>query len=107
MYTSATLQEALVQAKRLEIQHQTLSAQLNAVPGASSGPLWLTPDSVKAKPEWQRLKRETDEALYALQSFNRWYVKKFAKELREWRRGGGRYSDIKLPDGEVAHATDG
>lgn len=43
----------------------------------------LTPDHVKAMPEWQQAKREFDKAFAELRNFNGWYMKTFKKEIKE------------------------
>lgn len=45
------------------------------------GPMGLTPDAVRAMPEWQAAKRAFDLAFSHLRSFNAIYVKKFKNEL--------------------------
>lgn len=41
----------------------------------------LTPDFVKAMPEWQQAKNEFDKAFAELRTFNGWYMKTFKKEI--------------------------
>jgi hypothetical protein len=49
------------------------------------GPLGLTPDDVKASPEWQTAYRNFNTAFQALRNFNGTYTKVFADELRHER----------------------
>jgi hypothetical protein len=49
------------------------------------GPLNLTPDHVKALPEYQKLKAEADVAFAQLRNYNAWYTKKFKKEIYAYR----------------------
>lgn len=49
------------------------------------GPMNLTPDHVKAMPEYKALKAASDQAFQALRTFNGPYVKKFKKELAAYR----------------------
>lgn len=42
-------------------------------------------DSIRSIPEWKILKQTFDKAFQELRTFNSWYVKQFAKELREER----------------------
>jgi hypothetical protein len=45
------------------------------------GPMGLTPDFVRAMPEYRPLKNEVDLKFNALRNFNAVYVKKFKKEI--------------------------
>jgi hypothetical protein len=52
----------------------------------------LTPDHVRATPEWRAAKARSKAAFAALQAFNIVFTRMFAKELRAQRaarRGGG------------------
>jgi len=46
----------------------------------------MTPDFVKAMPEWQQAKKEFDKAFAELRNFNGWYVKTFKKEIAAERK---------------------
>ena len=46
----------------------------------------MTPDFVKAMPEWQQAKIEFDKAFTELRNFNGWYVKTFKKEITAERK---------------------
>ncbi|HEX7233902.1 MAG TPA: hypothetical protein VF243_01425, partial [Nitrosospira sp.] len=46
------------------------------------GPMGLTPDSVKATPEWQTAKKEADQAFAATRAANTFLLKNFPKEVR-------------------------
>jgi hypothetical protein len=48
-------------------------------------PIGLTPDHVKASPEWQAAKLAYDRAFAALRTFNGVYTRRFARELRAER----------------------
>jgi hypothetical protein len=55
------------------------------------GPMNLTPDHVRATPEWQAAKSAADRAFQAFRNFNGMMVKAFPNELkaeRLARRGG-------------------
>ncbi len=54
--------------------------------GGGSGPMGLTPDSIRANPEYLKAKRDLDTAFASLRKFNSVFIKRFAKELREERR---------------------
>ena len=58
------------------------SAKLQEFP---RGPLGLTPDDVKASPEWQTAYRNFNTAFQALRNFNGPYATRFADELRHER----------------------
>ena len=46
----------------------------------------MTPDFVRAMPEWQQSKKEFDKAFTELRNFNGWYVKTFKKEISAERK---------------------
>ena len=46
----------------------------------------MTPDLVKAMPEWQQSKKEFDKAFAELRNFNGWYAKTFKKEIAAERK---------------------
>lgn len=48
-----------------------------------TGPMGLTPDYVKAMPEFQRLKAAKETAFQDLRYFNAWYTKTFKNEIRQ------------------------
>jgi hypothetical protein len=70
------------QADRLEQATAKTSAALQEFP---RGPLGLTPDDVKASPEWKTAHRNFEVAFQAQRRFNSTYTKKFADELRHER----------------------
>jgi hypothetical protein len=70
------------QAETLNRAVNETSAKLQEFP---RGPLGLTPDDVKASPEWQTAHRNFDIAFQALRKFNSTYTKTFAEELRHDR----------------------
>lgn len=43
----------------------------------------MTPDHVKAMPEWQAAKRDFDLSFAELRNFNGWFAKTFKKEIRK------------------------
>lgn len=45
----------------------------------------LTPDHIKATPEWRAARARYDSAFAALRAFNQRFVKAFARELRAER----------------------
>lgn len=50
------------------------------------GDMGLTPDSVKAMPEYRKAKAEFDSAFQVLRKFNQQFVKQFKKEIARERR---------------------
>lgn len=75
------------QAKQLfERNHIEAAAKLAAIPGVGSGPMGLTPDSVKSTPEFQTAWQAERKAFEALRQFNGAFVKKFRKEIQMERR---------------------
>ena len=50
------------------------------------GAMGLTPDHIRATPEYQREKKLYNIAFTQLQNFNKVYVKQFKKELAEERK---------------------
>lgn len=62
------------------------SAQLRAIPGHGAGPMGLTPDHIKATPEWQEAKALTDATFKRLQRFNSIFVKQYRREIKADRK---------------------
>lgn len=50
------------------------------------GDMGLTPDFVKAMPEYRKAKAEFDSAFQVLRKFNQQFVKQFKKEIAKERR---------------------
>lgn len=46
----------------------------------------LTPDHVRALPEWKITKKNFDESFAELRNFNTWFVKTYKKEILEDKR---------------------
>lgn len=76
-----TFEQFQHESERLRSAMYAASAALNAIPGISSGPNGLTPDTVKASQEYRAARRAFDCALRALQSFNARHLKRFKHEL--------------------------
>lgn len=70
--------EASAHAEDLNAEVAVTGDVLRAFPKNSTG---LTPDSVRATAEYVTAKRAFDVAFKALQDFNSFFTKKFAKEL--------------------------
>ena len=69
-----------VQAE-LERARNDASRALNAIAGVGTGAMGLTPDSVKASPEYRAAKRAYDQRHADLAAFNARFVKQYATEL--------------------------
>ena len=72
---------AKVTASLLESDYSAASRNFKAIPGVGSGPMGLTPDDVRARPDYRIAKEAMDKAFAALRVFNAGYVKRFKKEL--------------------------
>jgi hypothetical protein len=73
-------------ADELHAAVMSTGAALNAFTSLHpKGPIGLTPDHVRAMPEFVKLKSEYERAAAASRAFNAIYVKKFAKEIRAAR----------------------
>jgi len=70
------------QADALEEKSKLAGAVLKKFP---SGPMGLTPDSVRTSPEFRKAKADFDSAFSALRKFNQYFVKEFSKEYRKYR----------------------
>lgn len=84
-----TFEQAKAYGKQLEATLDAASARLRAFPRLENG---LTPDSVKALPEWRRAKADTDTAFKALQVFNKLFVCTFSAEIKAERNARFRQS---------------
>jgi hypothetical protein len=79
-------QQAKIERDRLEAAQRAAFQTLRAIPGYGSGAMGMTPDAVKATPEWQAAANANGRAFRALQDFNRDFVKRFRKEIRASRK---------------------
>lgn len=73
---------AKAESARLDAGAARAAEALKAYP---RGPMGLTPDHVKASPEYRADKQEYDRAFQRQRAFNASYVKLFANELRAER----------------------
>ncbi len=87
LISSCTFEEAKKLADKLDHESRQASAVLQKFPKLANG---LTPDHVKATPEYKIARLASDRAFARLRDFNGFYTKKFAKEIREDRRRRGR-----------------
>lgn len=81
-----TFQEAKSHGLQLEALLDFASKRLKSFDSYGKTEMGLTPDHVKAMPEWQQAKKEFDLALAQLRNFNGWYVKAFKKEIAAERK---------------------
>jgi hypothetical protein len=63
-------------------EHARASDALRAVPGIGSGPMGMTPDAVKASPEYRAAKLAYERAHAELRAFNAALRKAFPKRKR-------------------------
>ncbi|MCU6501935.1 hypothetical protein LPN04_29505 [Rugamonas sp. A1-17] len=79
-----------IDAKQIKVQaetaERTAAALLEAAKGTETGPMGLTPDHVKAKPEFQKAWAQYDAAFRHMQNVNRWFTKQFKKEYAAERK---------------------
>lgn len=78
----AAFEEAKAEGVLVEKEMSAAQAAIDAFP---RGPMGLTPDAVRATPEWRAAKARVDKAFARLRAFNAVFVKRFAKELRAER----------------------
>lgn len=81
-----TFEEALAKYLELSAVADAASKALGAIPGVSSGPMGLTPDSVKQTTEFKIANRNYQIATEAMRKFNKegWFTKTFKKEYRAY-----------------------
>lgn len=65
--------------------HKATAEILKSVSGDERGPFGLTPDYIKAKPQWRAAYRDERAAFQRLADFNRFLSKNYQKELRAER----------------------
>lgn len=78
-----TFLEAKAEAARLDAEVKRTGEILRVFP---RGPMGLTPDAVKATPEYKAAKTASEVAFAKLRAFNGWYTKTFKSELAAERR---------------------
>jgi hypothetical protein len=86
--TQEAFEKAVAERDRLEQEVSAAGKVMGTFPHGATG---LTPDHVKATPEWRAAKARLTRAFAALQNFNIVFTSAFAKELRAQRaerRGG-------------------
>lgn len=70
----------------MEAREREAAAVLKAVPGLGSGPMGLTPDEVKASPQYLQAKGDWEACWHALRRFNAWFLREYGREYRKERR---------------------
>lgn len=81
-----TFQEFQQERARLIAATCQTSAAWRALTGVGSGAMGLTPDSVKASPEYRKARAEFNAAMRALQAFNARHLKAFKSDLAQEQR---------------------
>lgn len=75
------------QYENQESDYSASKHNFKAIPGVGTGPLWgLTPDDVRARPDYRIAKQAMDKAFAALRAFNAVYVKRYKNELAAERK---------------------
>jgi hypothetical protein len=86
--SSAVVPTDYTQAKarrdQLEAEADRTGHALKALSGG--GLMGMTPEHVRATPEWKAAKHTADAAFAALQAFNTVYVRRFKREIGQDRR---------------------
>lgn len=85
-----TYEEAKLHKENLETKNKMYSDKLKEFDKYGEGVMGMTPDHVRAMPEWKRAKAECEMSFAQLRHFNGWFVKTFKKEYAKDRRN--RYS---------------
>ena len=82
-----SLYDAAKQSKAmLEASLDAANKALKAFDSYGKSAFGLTPDSVKAMPEFKQAKANFDKAFAELRNFNGWYMKTFKKEIMQERK---------------------
>lgn len=80
-----TFEEAKAQQEIIQSKVDECSATLKEFDKFGKGNMGVTPDHIKAMPEWKQAFQNYHAAFNQLRNFNGWYVKTFKKELRAER----------------------
>ena len=73
---------ALEMQSVLVARHREAGKRLNSIEGIGSGPMGLTPDTVKASAPYREARQDYDACHEALRRFNKWFLPKYKTELR-------------------------
>ncbi|GMX64419.1 hypothetical protein Elgi_36880 [Paenibacillus elgii] len=79
-------EEAKAYREKLEEKNKDDSNALKEFNKHYKSAMGLTPDHVKALPEWKLAKKVCDASFTELRNFNEWFVKTFKKEYAADRR---------------------
>lgn len=71
---------------RIEADAKAAGERLRAIPGVGSGQLGLTPDHVKASPEYRAALADWQREFDRLRAFNAAYLRRFRREIKAERR---------------------
>ena len=77
-----TFEDAKAHLRGLEYGAREAGRPLSSYP---KGPMGLTPDHIKATPQWHKERAEYEAARKRLVTFTAWFVKTFAKEYKAER----------------------
>lgn len=86
-------EDAKAAVEQVEAEAKAAGAALRAFPRNAMG---ITPDRVKATPEWRAAKARSDQAFAQLQKLNASFTKRFAKEIRADRDARRAVKTVKL-----------
>jgi hypothetical protein len=78
-----TFEQAKEKQDQLDAECKAMGLKLEQYP---RGPMGLTPDKIKASPEWRRDQANFEIAFKALQTYNKWFCKRWKKELSAFRQ---------------------
>lgn len=78
-----TYEEAKILKQKLEDKNRVDSDKLNTF---EKNAMRITPDHIRALPEWKQAKNEFDRSFAELRNFNEWFIKKFKKEYAAERK---------------------
>ncbi|ASA22730.1 hypothetical protein [Paenibacillus donghaensis] len=79
-------EEAKANGQKLQKQTNACSDVLKGFNKYGKNALGMTPDHVRAMPEWKEAKKAYDESFANLRGFNTWFMKTFKKEYAADRR---------------------
>lgn len=77
-----TFEMALARAEDAKRRNDEACKLLDAVPGIGSGAMGLTPDHVRATPEYQYAKRQFDLTFQYMRECNQFVTSNFKKEYK-------------------------
>lgn len=78
--------DAKTYKEALYAKNDKASEELQAFDKLGKSEMGMTPDYVKAMPEWKAAKRAYDVSFAELRAFNGWFMKVFKKEVKEEQR---------------------